>query len=122
MENFAQLVAEDDELTATCALCPNEDCGSLVIIVSNGRHTQFRRVGFCVLAVWACVLGAGGRTGLSVHSTGDALRKAAAHSTCLNGELQVPDTLHGILTMFGCVRPLRSSGRWIVRYFLPHVL
>ena len=31
MENFAQLVEEDDELTAACALCPNEDCGSLVI-------------------------------------------------------------------------------------------
>lgn len=24
-------VEEDDELTAACALCPNEDCGSLVI-------------------------------------------------------------------------------------------
>jgi hypothetical protein len=31
MENFAQLVEEDDELTAACALCPDEDCGSLVI-------------------------------------------------------------------------------------------
>jgi hypothetical protein len=74
----AYALAEDNEHTATCALCWNEDCGSLVISYQTAGERGSDLWDFvclrCGLAVWACVLGSGGRTGFSVHSTGDAAK------------------------------------------------